>query len=258
MRPVVTIGLSVLAGATELVVIRGDAARGTVIDRAITETHEGSAAKGTRLQQTIENVLQTRALAIAHGYHVHAVGVTCDGANAMITDRLIVALKDAGLDNVSALDSVVARELFTQPESAAPDEVAIRARGRRRWFFVAAMVIALAASTFAIVDRWEASHSRPPQQPAVTPPARTTTVPQSPVVEAPPPVAPTQEAPPPAPTQEPSEPPTPTDSPPPRRAPVQQQPAERPSPATPPPPAEAPGPEPAPADNCMFLCGVTL
>jgi len=243
--PVVTLCLSVVPGATELVVVRGDAARGTVLDRVHTPGL-GRAAHGSQLQQAVDTVLQTRKLAIVNGYRVHAVGVIGDGS-----DDVIAALEDAGLSDVTTLDPAVAREIFTQPDTADIADTVIGSAGtraRRRWMFTAAMVIASAALLFAMIDRWEASHRHfDPGEPAVAPRPNDTpppTPPPSPVTVSSPPGSPAQSTP---------EPPTPTNMPT-RQEPVQRPPVPQPPPS--PPPVELP--ERAPEGNCLFLCGVTL
>jgi hypothetical protein len=253
MEPVVTLGLSVLPNRTELVVLRGRDGQGDVLDRVVTATHDSASAVRSRLRQTVEAVLQTQALAVAHGYHVHAVGVMSDGANAPLTRWLIVALEGAGLENVTALDPAVAGEIFTR--SATVEDGATtdrpRSRLRRRLIFIASVAIALLALAFAIVDRLAVQHPSRPTQPAPTPTVSSTTV------ETPPPAVPAP-APPSTPALEaPSaDPPAPAYTPPAPRAPVQQQPAQPPRSPSPPPPTEPA--EPAAPDNCMFLCGVTI
>jgi outer membrane biosynthesis protein TonB len=248
MEPVVTLGLSVLPNRTELVVLRGRDGRGEVLDRVVTATHDSASALGSRLRQTVDAVLQTEALAVAHGYHVHAVGVVADDANAPLTHRLIIALENAGLENVTALDPAVARDIFTRSATAGDEDATTtdRSRLRRRLIFIASLAIALAALAFAIGDRLAVHHRSRPLHPAPTPTVSNT------AVKTPPPSVP---APAPLPSP-PAEPPAPADPPPPRRAPVQQQPAQPPPPPSPSPPAEPP--EPAAPDNCMFLCGVTI
>jgi hypothetical protein len=251
MEPVVTLGLSVRPNRTELVVLRGRDGRGAVLDRVITATHDSGSASGSRLRQTVEAVLQTRALAVAHGYHVHAVGVMSDGANDPLTHRLIVALESAGLNNVTALDPMVADEIFTRSATAGETTDHPRSQLRRHWIFVASLAIALAALAFAIGDQLTVHHRSRPTPPAPTPTFSNTAVetPPPPVPASTPPSSPTQETPAP-------DPPTPAYRPPARPAPVQQQPAQPPPPPTRSPPAEPL--EPAPPDNCMFLCGVTI
>lgn len=248
MEPVVTLGLSVLPNRTELVVLRGRDGRGGVLDRVVTATNDGASAIRSRLRQTVEAVLQTQALAVAHGYHVHAVGVMSDGANAPLTRWLIVALESAGLENVTALDPAVAGEIFTRSasvENHTTDHP--RSRLRQRLIFLASVAIALAALAFAIGDRLAVHHRPRPTQPAPTPTISNT------AVETPPPSVP---APPPPLPSPPAEPPAPAYTPPPRRTPVQQQPPQPPPPPSPSPPPEPP--EPAAPDDCMFLCGVTI
>jgi hypothetical protein len=263
LEPVVTLGLSVLPSTTELVLVRGSDAQGAVLDRVVTTSGDSASANASRLQQTVDAVLQTQALAIAHGYDVHAVGVLDDGTHSALTERVIDALTRAGVGNVTTLDLAVARELFTQLDTAAVDSALAsraRTRARRRLIFAVAMLIACAALAFAILDRMSADRAPVLPTPAVTPPPASPAPQSTPALEIPPPPpAPAQQAPPPAPAQE----PPPADVPapvyaPPRRATVEQQPTRRPLPAPPAPPAEPPAPEPAPADNCLFLCGVPL
>jgi hypothetical protein len=256
VKPVVTLGLSVMSDTTELVMIRGHAARGPVLDRVVTAMRGNAAASGSHVQQTVDNVLQTQALAIAHGYHVHAVGVICDGAKTSRTNGLITALEDAGLNNVTTLNPAVAREIFTQREIADVENAVAghtRSHIRRRRTFVAAMIIAVAALAFAIVDRLAADPRPGPDAPVVTP-ALNTATPNPPAVETAP--QPTS-APPGIPAQNvpPADPPAPV-YPPPREAPAQRSPAQRPPPPPIPPSVEPP--EPVPSDNCMLLCGVTI
>jgi hypothetical protein len=260
VEPVVTLGLSVLPSATELVVVRGAAAQGAVLDRVVTPSNDRESANGSRLQQTVDAVLQTQALAIAHGYDVRAIGVLDDAANTALTDRVIAALTRAGLGNVITLDPAVAHGLFTQLDTAAIESVLAsrsRARSRRRWVFLAALLIACAALAFAIVDRMSVDRGPAPPQPVWTPPPASTPIPNPPAVEIPPPPP---QAPPTVPTQEAPPADAPAD-PTPRRAPVNQRPTQQPvqRPA-PPPPALPPVPptEPAAPDDCMLLCGVTL
>jgi hypothetical protein len=262
LEPVVTLGLSVLPSTTELVLVRGSDAQGAVLDRVVTASSGSGPANESRLQQIVDAVLQTEALAIAHGYDVHAVGVLDDGTHSALTERVIDALTGAGVGNVTTLDLALAHDLFTQLDTAAVDSALAsrsRTRARRRLIFAVAMLIACAALAFAILDRMAADRVPVPPGPAVTPPPASPAPQNAPTVEPPPPPAPAQQAPPPAPTQE----PPPAEAPasvyaPPRRATVDQQPTRRPLPAPPASPAEPPAPDLAPADNCLLLCGVTL
>lgn len=232
--PVVTLCLSVASTASELVVVRGDA----VLDRVHTPT--------SRLEQAVDTVLQTRKLAIVNGYRVDTVGVIGHGS-----DDVIAALRYAGLGDVTALNPAVAGEIFTHRQvdgTTKSVSSAARTHCRRRWMFTVAMVIACAALLFAIVDRWEAGHRQSePGEPAVAPRPDNVTTPR-------PPANPTTVAPPPSSPAHPiPEPPAPTSTPT-RQAPVERQPA----PQLPSPPPLVELPEPAPAGNCLFLCGVTL
>ncbi|WP_343571701.1 hypothetical protein [Mycobacterium sp.] len=220
-------------------------------------------ANASQLRQTVDTVLQTEAIAIAHGYRVHAVGVVCDGADKLLTNGLIGALEDAGLHNVTALDPADAREIFTQPElavlenSAAADSTRLRVRRRR--IFIAALAIALAALAFAIGDQLSVDQPTVPRKPAVTPLPTRTAIPNPTAVETPPPSdltsppevspAPTATSPPPQPPAQ-REPSTPS-------YPDQQRPPDRPS-LPPAPPADPPEPGPDPSTDCLFLCGVAI
>jgi len=259
---VVTLGLSVTASSAELVVMQGSGARGAVLDRVVIPVQDDPSATESQLRHTVDTVLQTEAIAVSHGYRVHAVGVAI-GADELLTNGLIDALECAGLNNVTALDPADAREIFTHPELAVFENSAAadsdRLRVRRRRIFIAALAIALAALAFAIGDQLPADQRTVPHRPAVTPLPAHPAIPDRTPAETRPPsnlTAPPQVSPAPTATSAPQQPPAQREpSTPP--SPDRQWPPDRPSlpPAMPADPAE-PGPEPS--TDCVFLCGVAI
>jgi hypothetical protein len=95
------LGLSVTPSAVGLVLVEGQDADGSTVDREALEIVSGRhATPFDTSEQAAAAVLRTEAIAAARGQRVHTIGVTwSDGADAEAT-LLLKSLSECGFDNV--------------------------------------------------------------------------------------------------------------------------------------------------------------